>query len=111
MRIEWEVVNGITGVISAVAAVTSLLLVFLSRLQRSKADVPARAPVLSGILGFILVSASWIVCVMSFNFIVDPFGPYVSNDDERTLFGVAIGLPAVIALWHSVRLMLSSQSG
>ncbi len=48
---------------------------------------------------------------MSFNFVVDPFGPYVSNDDERTLFGVAIGLPALIALLYAVRLMLSNESG
>ena len=48
---------------------------------------------------------------MSFNFIVDPFGPYVSEDEERTLFGIAIGIPALIALRYTVRLMFSSDHG
>lgn len=108
VRVDWEVVNGVTGVISAVAAVVSLFFVWLSRLHRDEGKNAVQRPVLAGVLGFVLVSASWIVCVMSFNFVFEPFGSFVGDDEARTLFGIAIGVPALIALRYGVRLMLSN---
>lgn len=89
--VEWEVVSGISGVISAVVALISFGNLALSR-KRQKTN---------GILGaqpahYLLFCSGWVLLVISYNWCFEPFGPFIMRHDEKKLYGAMLGVPALM---------------
>lgn len=101
---DWEVVNGVTGVVSAIAALASLVFILLPRLRADKKSAKTQV-IRTRVSAYILASSSWVLCVMCFNWIFEPFGPFVAESDERKLLGISLSLPALIALRYGVSVM------
>lgn len=46
---------------------------------------------------------------MCFYWIFEPFGPFVTEDDEWKLLGISLSLPALIALLYGINAMRGSE--
>jgi len=93
MRVEWEIVSAVSGVVSAVVAVISLILLVRGG---------GKAPPVSGyaakrtLLHYLLFCSAWVLLVIAYNWIFVPFGNYLSRESERKLYGVMIIVPALM---------------
>lgn len=88
---DWESINGITGIVSAIGALISA-----SQLcSRSETRTGSSRKILM----FILASFSWALLVFIANWLFEPMGAYVSADEERKVFAVALAFPAVVGFY------------
>ena len=98
-RTDWEIVSGITGIVSAVVAIVGLVLVF--RKDQALAS-PSRGRG-GTILHYLIFCSAWVSLVIAFNWIVDPFGPLLTEKDERTLYGIMISVPALMLANYALK--------
>jgi len=92
-RIDWEVVSGITGIVSAIVAVISLFVLF-----RGGENPPTGAGenTKRTILYYLLFCSAWVLLVIAFNWIFEPFGGSLTRWDEKKLYGIMISAPALM---------------
>ena len=101
---NWEAVNGVTGIISAICAVVSIS--YLG--THSKQKIKSRAKnilSLERIMTFMMVCSGWALCCLSFLWVIEPYGSYVSDEDYQNFFGVVLALPAFIIFVYGVGLL------
>ena len=87
----WETINGITGIVSATAAVISLIQV---RPTKDESGHPIESKG-KHYYYFILACSGWVLGVMCWVWIFEPFGPYVSHWDQKKVMGIALSFPAI----------------
>jgi membrane associated rhomboid family serine protease len=92
MRIDWNIVSAISGVVSAIVAVISLFFLFRGGGQSSTASDGPKGT----IFHYLLFSSAWVLLVIAFNWIFAPFGSYLFREDERKLYGIMISAPALM---------------
>jgi hypothetical protein len=92
----WEVISAITGVVSAICAVVSVVGI-RSSVEESLQGTQSHAGVSTrSIFSFLLVSSGWTLCVLSFIWIVQPYGRYMRHEDYVQIIGIIFGLPAFL---------------
>lgn len=98
---NWEVVNGITGIISASCAIVSIAY-FSTHSKQEAAEISSNMLTVQKTMSFLLVCSGWILCCLSFLWLVEPYGSYVSNDDHQNFLGVILALPALIIFLYGL---------
>ena len=101
---DWEVVNGITGIVSAVCAVVSLA--YLGFESRRPANIE-RHSILSmhRFMSLVLASSGWALLCLSGLWIFEPFGCCPMDEDYLKLYGVVIAFPAGVLFLAGIKLM------
>ncbi|MEK0157909.1 hypothetical protein WLQ65_01905 [Pseudoalteromonas piscicida] len=102
---DWEVVSGITGIISAVCAIVSIL--FFNRYPKIDKSSKEKLGVISKfqLMAFLLVCSGWTLSCISFLYLGEPYGSFVSDGDYKSFFGFVIALPSGIILLNGLNLL------
>lgn len=105
---DWEVLNGITGIISAIAAVCGIGY-FGTHSAKPKSS---EEPILSTykLVSFVVACSGWALCCLSFLWIAEPFGRYPSDSEYQQFFGFILAFPAVIIFLFGVDLLQGEES-
>jgi hypothetical protein len=98
MRVDWNIVSAISGVISAIVAVISLFFLFRRESQPPLTDGKHEGT----IFHYLLFSSAWVLLVIAFNWIFAPFGSYPFKEDERKLYGIMISAPALMLAYYAL---------
>jgi hypothetical protein len=94
----WEVISAIAGVISAVCAVIGVQGLRTAREPQGPTDGAPAAISSRALFAFLLVCSGWTLGVLSFLWVVQPYGSYLRRDDYMQIVGIIAGLPAFIVL-------------
>lgn len=100
---DWEIVNGITGIISAIAAVCGVGY-FGTHSSKPKTT---EEPILSThkLASFVVACSGWALCCLSFLWVAEPFGRYPSDGEYQQFFGVILTFPAVVIFRFGIGLL------
>ena len=103
---NWEVLNGVTGLVSAICAVAGIAYLGISKSDhhQSTSFVNTRK-----VASFIVVCSGWALCCLSFLWVIEPFGSFVSDKDYQKFFGIILGLPAIIIFIFGLDVMQESK--
>lgn len=99
---DWELINGITGIVSAVSAVLGI------GYFRFHKETPAEeASLLSmhKLMSFIVACSGWALCCLSFLWVVEPYGCCPLSSDYQHFFGVMLGFPAIVVFIFGLGLL------
>lgn len=99
---DWELINGITGIVSAVCALLSI-----GYLGFHKGAPVEEATLLSlhKLMSFVVVCSGWALCCLSFLWVAEPYGCCPLSSDYRQFFGVILGFPAIVVFMFGLRLL------
>lgn len=102
---NWELINGITGIVSALCALLSTAYFLF---QNKFANFPPKQSVsrlLDRMVAFLLACSGWILCCLSFLWVLEPYGSHPTDSEYRHFFGVMIVFPAVVIFIFGINLM------
>lgn len=93
-------VNTVASVVSAACAIIGVVIaaVGLSRAPAPDAVGPQRPLSARALYAFLLISSGWVLAVLSFLWIMDPFGPIVTEREYFQIEGIMVSLPALLIL-------------
>ena len=98
---NWEVLNGVTGIISAICAVVSIG--YFSTHSKEDADEAASNMLtVKQIMSFLLVCSGWVLWCLSFLWFFEPYGSFISHKDYRNFLGVILALLALIVFIYGI---------
>ncbi|HHF3276460.1 TPA: hypothetical protein ACPJ2Z_004686 [Vibrio alginolyticus] len=92
MQLEWEVINGLTGIVSAICSILGVG--YFGTKRKSEINSSDRMLSLPMSMAFIFSSGGWGLLCLCGLWVFEPFGPYVSSDDYLQFYGVVLALPA-----------------
>jgi hypothetical protein len=103
---EWEVVNGITGIVSAISGAIGI---------RYLANTPKREQSISvvsaeNISKLVITSSGWALCCLCYFLAAKPFGPFVTDSDYQTFYGWVIACPALIVFLTGCNLLIDKKT-
>jgi hypothetical protein len=100
-------VTTIASVVSAACAVIGVVIGVLG-LSRPQAAIDAKGkPILSShaLYAFLLTSSGWVLAVLSFLWVLEPFGPFITEREYFQIVGIMVALPALMILRSGMRLL------
>jgi hypothetical protein len=100
----WEEISAIAGVISAVCAVVSIGYLSANRETRREHEGSSHLLTARSLFSFLLATSGWMLLVLSWLWIFEPFGPYVRRDEYLQLVGIVLALPALLVFVWGWRL-------
>ena len=103
MSMNWEVINGISTVVSAICATISLTYMLYPQKKREKSL--ERLISLEKFMHFLLASSGWILVCMSFLWVFEPYGTFPIESEYRNFYGVLLSFPALIILITGIKLL------
>ena len=106
---DWEVINGITGLISAICAVLSIGYIY-NRKHSHQTDEQQTILTANNAASFIIACSGWTLCCLSFLWVVEPFGRYPTAEEYQQFYGVIIAFPALVLFRFGV-LLLQDRGG
>ena len=101
---DWEVINGITGLVSAICAVAGI---GYFTTHNSSQNNPHSLLSASKFASFIVACSGWALCCLSYLWIEEPYGSYPRDSEYRQFFGVILAFPAAVILFYGIDLLLS----
>ncbi|WP_421722030.1 hypothetical protein [Alloalcanivorax xenomutans] len=106
---DWELLNGITGLISAVCAIISVGYISFHEERPGQAGPEA---VLSTrkLASFLVACSGWALCCLSFLWVFEPFGRFPLDAEYRQFYGVILAFPAGVLLNFGLGLLRSDRS-
>tara|TARA_R110000737_G_scaffold254346_1_gene263717 strand:- start:1271 stop:1603 length:333 start_codon:yes stop_codon:yes gene_type:complete len=104
---NWEVANGITGLISAFCAVISLR--FLITHDSYAENTPTELLPLYKLMSFLLFCSGWVLTCLCCLWFFEPFGMYVSGRDYQKFFGILLSVPSLIILSYGYNLLFDEK--
>lgn len=105
MNWGWDAVNGITGVISAICAVVSVLYLGLERKSLVNGNSNLALLSLHKFMSFLFVSSGWALCCLCVLWILEPYGCCPGQDEFRQFYGIVLGFPALLIFLAGVALL------
>lgn len=105
---DWEVINGITGIISAVGAFSGVGYVAFGR-NKKEASNSNEPLTLGKLASFSIACSGWALCCLAFLWVMEPYGPYVTDREYQQFFGIIISFPALIVLLFGISLLQSGE--
>ena len=105
ISMDWELVNGITGIVSAICAIFSL--VYFNNVEAEIETNQKQSTILSKyqLMSFMLFCSGWCLLCLAFLWIAEPYGVIISDREYLNFFGFLISLPAIIILFYSFKLL------
>lgn len=104
---NWEIINGITGIISAVAAILGIGY-FGTHFAKPKT---VEGPILNTfkLASFVVACSGWALCCLSFLWMFEPFGSYPTDSEYQQFFGIILAFPAVVIFLFGIDLLQRSE--
>ena len=99
---NWELINGITGIVSAICAVLGVGYFGFQK------GVPAEeVSILSmrKLMSFVVACSGWALCCLSFLWVAKPYGCCPIPPDYQHFFGVMLGFPATVVFLFGLNLL------
>lgn len=101
---SWEVINGITGLVSALCALLSVGYVSFHRAPQK--DVESRSILgFHKLASFVIACSGWALCCLSFLWVAEPFGSYPLPLEYQQFYGVIIAFPAIVIFMFGMNLL------
>lgn len=94
---SWEAINGVTGIISATAAVISVA--GIVRGNRDEATAGDRRN--AQLSMYVLFCSGWILCVIAWNWYFEPFGSFLSDRELNKLYAAMLSAPAALMTFYA----------
>ncbi|MCP5351597.1 MAG: hypothetical protein H6926_00175 [Chromatiales bacterium] len=102
---DWETLNGITGVISAIGALGSLAYLFTHSPQEQAPEGQHSVLSMHKLMSFLLACSGWVLCCLSFLWVFEPYGLLISDRDYQHFFGIMLSFPAFLILLYGLTVM------
>lgn len=101
---NWEVVNGITGLVSAICAVLGI---GYFGFHKSTTHTNENQPILKmdNLVSFVVACSGWALCCLSFLWVVEPFGCCPLPREYQQFFGVILAFPALVIFLFGLNLL------
>tara|TARA_R110000744_G_C19326862_1_gene558142 strand:- start:1001 stop:1345 length:345 start_codon:yes stop_codon:yes gene_type:complete len=96
MYMDWETVNGITGLISATCSVLGLG--YFGMKRKSEIGASDRTLTFPMFMSFLLISGGWALLCLCGLWIFEPFGSYMRDEHYLKFYGVVLVLPSLLVL-------------
>ena len=104
---DWEVINGITGIISAVAAVGSIG--YIS--TRNKGEVNSTKLISTyKFMSFVLACSGWVLLSFACLWIFEPYGSILRDNEYQQFFGFLLSFPAIVLFRFGISLMTGEKT-
>ncbi len=105
---DWEIINGITGLVSAICAVLGVG--YFSSHRRTE-NIANEHTLLSTekLASFIIACSGWALCCLSFLWVAEPYGSHPRDDEYRHFFGVILGFPALVIFLYGFDLLINGR--
>ncbi|WP_160151765.1 hypothetical protein [Microbulbifer sp. ALW1] len=103
---DWEIVNGVTGLVSASMAILGI---FQYRKISSEVSQPKSGNRSQKFYAFWIASAGWALCCLSYLWLIQPYGMYPSDREYKQFFGIVLGFPALVIFLYGVNLLQGEQ--
>lgn len=100
---NWEVINGITGIVSAVGAIASLG--YLGMHQTIIKEESNSILTLHKFMAFLLACSGWVLCCLSFLWVIEPYGRFPLDSEYQHFFGVLLAFPAIIIFMFGLKVL------
>ncbi|ALG51998.1 hypothetical protein L7E62_004750 [Vibrio parahaemolyticus] len=91
---DWEVINGITGIVGASCSVLGLG--YFGAKSKAEVGTSDRIVTLAMFMSFLLISGGWALLCLCGLWIFEPFGAYVTSDDYLKFYAVILTLPSLM---------------
>lgn len=101
---DWELINGITGIIGALGTIVTAIFHFRGSPKTNSHTVFAY----ERFSAFLLASFSWAAITIIVHWLFDPLGPIVTSKEEMQIFAFAVCFPPVVGFVYGIRMMLST---
>ena len=99
---EWEVISAVSGLISAVVAVISLIQMKPFVKDEIKSE---REKLKAKFFSYVLACAGWVICVLSWSWVTNQYGSFMTEREVKELIGIILSFPGVIAFVYGVKAM------
>ena len=104
LMMDWEVINGVTGIISALCALGSIAYFGVHRVNLSSEE-ETKIISIRKLMSFLLACSGWVLCCLSFLWVAEPYGRYPMDYEYQQFFGVLLSFPAIVIFMFGFRLM------
>lgn len=100
---NWEVINGVAGIVSALCAIASLgyLGTHKTIIQEENNSILT----LHKFMAFLLACSGWMLCCLSFLWVVEPYGSFPMDSEYQNFFGVMLAFPAITIFMFGLKVM------
>lgn len=105
---DWEVINGITGIVSAIGAIASIG--YLGTHQKNINEESNSILTLHKFMAFLLACSGWVLCCLSFLWVIEPYGGFPLDREYQHFFGVMLAFPAIIIFIFGLKVMQGEKS-
>ena len=92
---DWETINGVTGIISAICAIISLIYMLYPKRTKTQTIAPNRLIPLDNFIFFLLATSGWVLCCLAYLWFFEPFGRYPLDYNYKQFYGVLLSFPAI----------------
>ena len=108
LKMNFETVNVISGIVSAVCAIISAIYLCLGhKLESKDGRLVWKSPVQLTVT-ILLASSAWALCCLCCLWIFEPFGSYVTDSNYLKFYGVILAFPAITSLYFTTNILFSS---
>lgn len=104
---DLDIINVITGFVSAFCAVIGLVLLRSKKVQNENTNNKVIS--LKNILVLIIISSGWFLSCISYLLVFEPYGSFITSYDYKNFYGWLLSFPAIIILSFGLRLLTSSK--
>jgi len=108
--VDWELINGITGIIGAICAMISLGYMVVPHKGSVSGNEFKRIISADRFVFFILASSGWVLCCLSFLWFFEPFGGYPTDREYKQFYGVLLAFPALVILKTGLNYLQGNES-
>lgn len=101
---DWELINGITGFISAIGAFSGIGFVAFGR-EKEETKFSHSLISLQKLASFTIACSGWALCCLAFLWVAEPYGPFVTDRNYQQFFGIILAFPALVIFAFGVNLL------
>lgn len=103
---DWELINGITGIISTVCAVVGIG--YFST-HKNDPDKAQSKNILNTekLFSFLIACSGWTLCCLSYLWFFEPYGSYPHDDEYLNFFGIVLSFPALVVFLYGLDLLIN----
>jgi len=102
---DWDIINGITGVVSAICALIGLWYMVVPHKKELDGQYKNRIISVDRFMVFLLACSGWVLCCLSFLWFFEPLGSLVSDREFKQFYAVLMAFPAIVIFLTALRIM------